>query len=82
VYEITVADTGIGIPAEAQSHIFERFYRVEKSRSRAEGENGGGAGLGLSIARWIAESHGGRLELRRSNQQGSAFVATLPADGE
>ncbi len=78
VYEIAVADTGIGIPAEAQAHIFERFYRVDKSRSRAEFDNGGGAGLGLSIARWIAESHRGRLELRQSDHRGSIFVAALP----
>jgi heavy metal sensor kinase len=75
--EIAVADTGIGIPVEAQAHIFERFYRVDKSRSRAESESGG-AGLGLSIARSIAESHAGRLELRHSDGQGSLFVVTLP----
>lgn len=78
VYEIAVADTGIGIPAEAQAHIFERFYRVDKSRARAEADNDGGAGLGLSIARWVAESHQGRLELRNSDQRGSTFVAVLP----
>jgi heavy metal sensor kinase len=77
---ITVADTGTGIPAEAQPHIFERFYRVDKARSRAEAAHAGssGAGLGLSIARWIAEAHGGRLELRRSEAAGSTFVASLP----
>jgi heavy metal sensor kinase len=75
---ITVADTGAGIPAEAQPHIFERFYRVDKSRSRASEANGTGAGLGLSIARWIAEAHKGRLDLRSSNHLGSVFEATLP----
>ncbi|MEW6211976.1 MAG: ATP-binding protein [Acidobacteriota bacterium] len=75
--EIAVADTGVGIPVEAQAHIFERFYRVDKSRTRADADSGG-AGLGLSIARWIAESHEGRLELRHSDQRGSTFVAILP----
>lgn len=78
VCEIAVTDTGIGIPAEAQAHIFERFYRVDKSRSRSEVDNGGGAGLGLSIARWIAESHRGSLELRHSDHRGSTFIAVLP----
>jgi heavy metal sensor kinase len=77
---ITVSDTGTGIPAEAQPHIFERFYRVDKARSRAEAAHAAssGAGLGLSIARWIAEAHGGRLELGRSEAAGSTFVASLP----
>ena len=79
-YSITVSDTGTGIPAEAQPHIFERFYRLDKARSRAEAVYGGssGAGLGLSISRWIAEAHGGRLELRHTDEAGSTFVATLP----
>ncbi len=76
VFEITVADNGAGIAAAAQSHIFERFYRADKARSRAA--ESGGAGLGLSIARWIAEAHEGRLELRRSDASGSVFAVTLP----
>lgn len=79
-HRILVSDTGLGIPLEAQRHIFERFYRVDRSRSRTEASDlGAGAGLGLSIARWIAESHHGRLELQSSNQTGSVFVASLPA---
>jgi len=79
-HRIIVSDTGAGIPPEAQPHIFERFYRVDKSRSRTEASDlGAGAGLGLSIARWIAETHHGRLELRSSDQTGSVFVASLPA---
>ncbi len=77
-YEITVADNGTGIPTAAQPHIFERFYRVDEARSRAAA--GGGAGLGLSIARWIAEAHDGRLELRHSDESGSIFVASLPTN--
>jgi len=77
-YLLTVADTGIGIPAEAQPRIFERFFRVDKARSRAQQEQGSGAGLGLSIARWIAEAHGGVLRLAHSDPTGSTFVVSLP----
>jgi two-component system, OmpR family, sensor kinase len=78
-HQLSVADTGGGIPAEAQPHIFERFYRVDKARSRAEQEQGSGAGLGLSIARWIAEAHGGSLRLAKSTSTGSTFIVKLPA---
>lgn len=78
-YRLIVADEGPGIPAEAQPHVFERFFRAEKARSRAERTTTSGAGLGLAIARWIAEAHGGRLELVRSSEAGSLFAAILPA---
>ncbi len=78
-HKLTVADNGCGIPTEAQQHIFERFYRVDKARSRGtEQEQGSGAGLGLSIASWIAEAHGGALRLAQSDQGGSTFVVNLP----
>jgi two-component system, OmpR family, sensor kinase len=77
-YAITVADTGAGVPAEAQPHIFSRFYRADKTRSRAGVADGGGAGLGLSIAKWIAEAHDGRLELAQSDETGSAFIVLFP----
>jgi heavy metal sensor kinase len=77
-YAITVADTGAGVPAEAQPHIFRRFYRADKARSRAGVADGGGAGLGLSIAQWIAEAHDGRLELAHSDETGSTFIASFP----
>ncbi|MGA9771872.1 MAG: heavy metal sensor histidine kinase [Blastocatellia bacterium] len=77
-YFIEVSDTGTGIPDEAQSHIFERFYRTDKARSRSEGAGSSGAGLGLAIARWIAQSHEGSLELIRSDKSGSAFIASFP----
>jgi len=78
--DIIVVDSGTGIPCEAQAHIFERFYRADKARSRAESNEGSGAGLGLSIARWVAEAHDGRLELRQSDESGTIFVASLPTN--
>jgi signal transduction histidine kinase len=77
-YVITVADTGAGVPAEAQPHIFSRFYQADKTRSRAGVADGGAAGLGLSIAKWIAEAHDGRLELAQSDETGSAFIVLFP----
>ncbi len=75
---ITVTDTGIGIPAKDLPHIFERFYRVDKSRSRAKG----GTGLGLTIAKHLVEAHGGRIWAESPGPgQGSTFAFTLPAAG-
>ena len=71
---IQVEDTGIGIPAEAQSHIFDRFYRIDTARSR----HTGGAGLGLSIAIVIAQMHGGSIQVRSQLGKGSIFTVTLP----
>jgi heavy metal sensor kinase len=76
-YVVAVQDTGIGITEELQPRIFERFFRADVARSRMESD-GGGAGLGLPISRWIAEAHGGRLELTGSNSGGSTFTVTLP----
>jgi signal transduction histidine kinase len=77
-YRILVEDSGLGIPEREQELIFERFYRVDKARSGTAESDGWGAGLGLSIARWIAESHGGDLVLQHSDDTGSTFSATLP----
>jgi heavy metal sensor kinase len=74
-YCVTVRDTGDGIPQEMHARIFERFFRVDKVRSRNEGS---GAGLGLSISAWIAEAHGGRIELMHSDRNGSIFNIFLP----
>jgi heavy metal sensor kinase len=76
--DVTVRDTGEGIPEYAQSHVFERFFRVDKARSRGDLLNGSGAGLGLSIAEWAAELHGGRIALDHSDSAGSTFIISLP----
>ena len=76
-YALSISDHGPGIPAEAQPHIFERFYRADTARARRSGANSG-AGLGLALSRWIAEVHGGHLTLARSSEVGTTFTAFLP----
>jgi signal transduction histidine kinase len=70
---VDVVDSGEGIPPEDLPHIFERFFRGEKSRSRSSG----GAGLGLAIAKGIVEAHGGRLAVESQVGKGSTFSFTL-----
>ena len=72
--EVSVTDNGIGIPPEHLPRIFERFYRVDKSRSREEG----GTGLGLSIVKHIIEAHGGKVRVESKPGQGSRFSFFLP----
>jgi two-component system, OmpR family, phosphate regulon sensor histidine kinase PhoR len=72
--KIEVADTGIGIEPADLARIFERFYRVDKSRARESG----GSGLGLSIAKHAVERHGGRIEVESALGQGSKFTLILP----
>jgi signal transduction histidine kinase len=72
--EVSVSDTGEGIPAEDLPHIFERFYRVDKSRARATG----GSGLGLTIAKRLVEAHGGAIAVQSKLGKGSCFSFTLP----
>ncbi len=72
---IICRDTGPGIPTEDLPHIFERFYRAEKSRTRRETT---GFGLGLSIANWIVERHGGRIEVNSQEGKGTTFAIWLP----
>jgi two-component system OmpR family sensor kinase len=79
---LTVADTGSGIPPEDLPHVFERFYRAEKSRVRkpafSDDSPGVGVGLGLSISTWIAEAHDGYIEVQSEQTKGSAFHLWLP----
>lgn len=71
---LIVQDSGVGIAAEDQARIFERFYRVDKARSRAQG----GAGLGLAIARWIVTLHRGSIRVESSLGNGAIFRVELP----
>jgi two-component system OmpR family sensor kinase/two-component system sensor histidine kinase BaeS len=73
---VNIHDSGPGIPAEALPHVFERFYRVDRSRSRSEG----GSGLGLAIARHLAEAHGGALIASNHPRGGALFTLSLPLD--
>ncbi|HUV43664.1 MAG TPA: ATP-binding protein [Dehalococcoidales bacterium] len=72
--EISVTDNGEGIPPEDQPNIFERFYRIDKSRTRATG----GSGLGLTIAKRLVEVHGGNIEVQSEPGKGSRFSFTVP----
>ena len=69
---VSIKDTGVGIPAEEIGHIFDRFYRVDKSRSSS------GFGLGLSIAKSIVESHGGNISVLSPSGAGTTFTVSLP----
>jgi signal transduction histidine kinase len=71
---LEVEDTGIGIAAADLPRLFDRFYRVDKSRSRAHGSSG----LGLAICRWIVEAHGGRIDVSSRQGVGSTFTVRLP----
>jgi len=72
---LSIEDTGSGIPENELPHIFERFYRVDRSRQR---KASGGVGLGLSIANWIVINHGGRIEVSSQPGEGSVFSIWLP----
>jgi heavy metal sensor kinase len=69
---LRVTDTGIGMSVDEAQHVFERFFRADRARSR------GGFGLGLSIVKWIADCHGGTVEMESQPSKGSAFTVTLP----
>lgn len=74
--KLTITDTGPGISAEDLPHVFERFYRGEKSRTRSP--DGKGFGLGLSIAYWIIQNHEGRIEVNSREGRGTTFCIWLP----
>ncbi|MFM7751201.1 MAG: sensor histidine kinase [Opitutaceae bacterium] len=73
--EISVRDDGTGIPPEALSRVFERFYRVDKARSREQG----GTGLGLAIVKNVVQAHGGDVRVESAAGRGTEFFLTLPA---
>lgn len=75
--EVTVADTGIGIPPEDVPHVFERFYRSEEARTR----NHEGTGLGLAIAQKVVQAHQGRIEVSSTPGKGTTFQVFLPLQG-
>ena len=72
--EIAVMDTGPGIPEESLEHLFERFYRGDKSRQRESG----GSGLGLAIVKSLVEIQGGQIDVESDPGQGSIFTIKLP----
>jgi len=72
---LTIRDTGVGIPEDAVSHIFERFYRVDKARSRASG----GSGLGLAIVRAIVQRNRGEIHVQSTIGEGTVFTVTFPS---
>jgi signal transduction histidine kinase len=74
--QISVQDTGEGLPAEEAAHIFERFYRVDTSRQRESG----GSGLGLAISKSIIEGHGGKIWAESKVGQGLTILISLPTE--
>ncbi|MBW2279008.1 MAG: ATP-binding protein, partial [Deltaproteobacteria bacterium] len=75
--EVSIVDTGRGIPPEDQARIFERFYRVDAARSRALG----GTGLGLAIVKHLVQSMGGEVRVESTPGKGAQFSFTLPRAG-
>ncbi|MBP9996245.1 MAG: HAMP domain-containing histidine kinase [Lachnospiraceae bacterium] len=76
-YQICVSDNGIGMSKSTINHIFDEFYKADKTRTRKDG----GAGLGMSIALAIVKKHGGRIEIESTPEIGSSFYVYIPIDG-
>jgi two-component system, OmpR family, sensor kinase len=76
--EVKIHDTGVGIPADALPHLFERFYRADPARAR----DPAGTGLGLPIAKWIVDQHGGSIALTSQPGQGTGVAVTLPISAQ
>jgi signal transduction histidine kinase len=79
---VRVSDNGPGIDPEHLPHLFDRFYRVDKARARAmddESETPAGSGLGLSIIQWIAQAHGGEVQVESTPGNGSSFEIRFEA---
>ncbi|MCD6217926.1 hypothetical protein J7L05_08720, partial [bacterium] len=72
--EVEISDTGIGIPEKDIPHIFERFYRGDKSRSRETG----GTGIGLAIVKELVQAHGGEISVKSDEGRGATFSFTMP----
>ena len=75
--EVSISDTGVGIPKDSLPYIFERFYRVDKARSHREG----GSGLGLSICKHIIDIHKGQINVNSQIGKGSTFIIKIPTMG-
>jgi signal transduction histidine kinase len=75
---LAVRDSGVGIAPGDLPHIFDRFWRADSARTRTGGRPG--AGLGLAISKWIAEAHGGRIDVTSRPGRGTTFTVTLPRD--
>ena len=75
--QLWVRDEGPGIPEEARGRVFERFFRVDKSRARPQG---GGTGLGLAIVKNLVLAHGGDVRVESAEEKGTTFFLKLPAE--
>jgi signal transduction histidine kinase len=82
-----VTDNGQGIPPDHLPHLFDRFYQVDKARTQTDreeqttGDQASGAGLGLSIVQWIAQAHGGEVQVKSEVGRGTTFEVALPLAG-